>query len=108
MSAVKAEDFLPTSMYTSFMKRVGREEKQGEKRKKRGTMEREEKAGEPRESRKQGQTRRSVSAETEAEGDTQNGSFRPLCVRAGLFVICSGQKKNKLETDEERFKLDNS
>lgn len=29
-------------------------------------------------------------------------------VRVGLFVICSGQKKNKLETDEERFKLDNS
>ena len=67
-------------------------------------MEREEKAGEPRESRKQGGRR----DRREAEGDTQNGSFRLLCVRAGLFVICSGQKKNKLETDEERFKLDNS
>lgn len=54
MSAMKAEDFLPISAYTSFMKRVGREGKGGEKRKKGGTMEREEKAGEPQESRKQG------------------------------------------------------
>ena len=53
LSAVKAEDFFPISAYT-FMNRVGREEKWGEKRKKRGTMEREEKAGEPQESRKQG------------------------------------------------------
>ena len=106
MSAVKAEDFLPTSMYTSFMTRLGREEKEGGhdgERGKGGRAEGEQEAG-----RAKGQTRRRVSAETEAEGDTQNGSFRLLCVRAGLFVICSGQKKNKLETDEERFKLDNS
>lgn len=70
MSAVKAEDFLPGSEYTSLMKRVGREEKAGGI----GWRER-ERQGEPQESREQGGRRHRRDGElqkTDTEGDVQN------------------------------------
>lgn len=70
MSAVKAEDFLPSSAYTSFMKRVGREEKEG-----RIGWREKKRQGEPQESRERGGRRDRRDGEfqkTDTEGDIEN------------------------------------